>query len=113
MHEMSLAEAMIQLMEDNSRTQQYSKVHLVHLQIGRLSHVEAEAMRFCFEAVAEGTLAEGAELKISEVAGMGRCMGCEKSIEYQALYDPCPFCGDYRVQVTAGNEMLIKEMEVS
>ena len=113
MHEMSLAEGMIQLIEENSRSQNFTQVTRVCLEIGRLSNVEVEAMRFCFEAVVAGTIAQGAKLEISEIPGIGWCMDCSKSIEYQALYDPCPLCGNYKVQVTGGNEMLIKELEVS
>ena len=113
MHEMSLAEGMIQLIEESGRSQNFDQVTMVHLEIGRLSNVEVESMRFCFDAVTQGTLAEGATLKITEAAGIGWCMDCAKTVVYQALYDPCPLCGNYKVQITGGNEMLIKELEVN
>ncbi|WP_421869309.1 hydrogenase maturation nickel metallochaperone HypA [Motiliproteus sp.] len=113
MHEMSLAEGMIQLIEEQARSQQFERVTAVHLEIGRLSNVEVEAMRFCFDAVIRGTLAEGAGLTITETPGIGWCMDCSQSVEHQALYDPCPLCGGYKIQVTGGNQMLIKELEVS
>jgi len=112
MHEMSLAEGMIQLIEEQSRQQDFSKVTLVHLDIGKLSNVEVDAMKFCFDAVCQGTLAEGATLKISQSPGIGWCMECAQQIEYQSLYQACPLCDGYQVQVTGGNEMLIKELEV-
>ena len=109
MHEMSLAEGMIQLIEENARSQQFTQVLAVHLDIGQLSNVEVEAMRFCFEAVTQGTLAEGASLTISQSPGIGWCMDCETTVDYPALYEPCPLCGNHKLQVTGGNEMLIKE----
>ncbi len=112
MHEMSLAEGMIQLIEEQSQAQDFFEVTLVHLEIGKLSNVEVDAMIFCFEAVCEGTIAKGAELKVTESEGIGWCMDCAKEIKYQALYQPCPHCDGYQIQVTGGNEMLIKELEV-
>jgi hydrogenase nickel incorporation protein HypA/HybF len=45
------------------------RVHKVTLEIGRLSGVMPEAIEFCFEAVAQGTLAEGARLAIRRTDG--------------------------------------------
>ncbi|MCW8883917.1 MAG: hydrogenase maturation nickel metallochaperone HypA [Motiliproteus sp.] len=113
MHEMSLAEGVIQVLEDNAKTQGFSRVDKVWLEIGLLSQVEVEAMRFCFEAVCRGTLAEGCELEIIESAGQGWCHQCCQQFDYNARFDPCPLCGGYQVEVVGGNEMRVKELEVS
>ena len=60
MHEMSLAEGVLQIVEDAARSQGFSQVTAVRLEIGRLSSVEPEALRFCFDVVVRGSLAEGA-----------------------------------------------------
>jgi hydrogenase nickel incorporation protein HypA/HybF len=52
----------LQIVEDAARAQSFQRVRLVQLEIGALAAVEAEAMRFCFDAVSRGTLAEGATL---------------------------------------------------
>ena len=112
MHEMSLAEGVLQILEDASRTQDFRRVKTVWLEIGRLSSVEPEAMRFCFDAVTRGSLADGARLEIVDVPGSGRCLACGAQVEIAAIYDPCPRCGDYPVQPTGGTEMRVKELEV-
>ena len=112
MHEMSLAEGVLQILEDAARTQSFQRVKTVWLEIGRLSSVEPEAMRFCFDAVTRGSLADGARLEIIDVPGSGRCLACGAQVEIAAVYDPCPICGDYPVQPTGGTEMRVKELEV-
>ena len=112
MHEMSLAEGIVQLIEETAAAQGFSRARTVIVEIGRLSSVEPEALAFCFGAVTRGTLAEGARLDIVDVPGTGLCLSCDKEIEVAALYDPCPRCGDYRVRVTGGTEMRVKELEV-
>lgn len=112
MHEMALAEGILQLIEDNARTQGFSTVRSVWLEIGRMSSVEPEALRFCFDAVTRDSIAAGARLEIEDTPGQGWCMQCSQSVAMQALYDPCPQCGSYQVQATGGTEMRVKELEV-
>jgi hydrogenase nickel incorporation protein HypA/HybF len=112
MHEMSLAEGVLQIIEDSSRTQNFSRVKTVWLEIGQLAGVEAEAMRFCFEAVVNGSIAQDAKLEIIETPGQAWCMQCSENVAVQALYDECPKCGGHQLQVTGGNEMRVKELDV-
>ena len=112
MHEMSLAESVLQIIEDTARAQQFKQVRSVVLEIGALAGVEPEAMRFCFDAVTRGTMAEGAQLDIVETAGRGWCLDCEKTVPLAEQFALCPECGGGRVQVTGGSEMRVKELEV-
>lgn len=112
MHEMALCEGVLQILEDNARQQGYQKVRTVWLEIGELSGVEVEAMRFGFDAVTRGTLAENASLEIIAVPGEAWCMQCSKAVMVKQRFEPCPDCGSYQLQVTGGEEMKIKELEV-
>jgi len=112
MHEMSLAEGILRILEENSRTQAYTRVKGVWLEIGRLSHVEPESLRFCFGAVTRDTLADGARLEMIMVDGSGWCHDCGKTVAVESHYDACPHCGGYKVEATGGTEMRVKELEV-
>ena len=112
MHEMSLAEGVLQLIEDAAVAQGFVRVTVVCLEIGALSSVERESLAFCFDAVTRDSIAEGARLEMFEVPGSGWCMPCGKSVAMQQLYDACPYCGGYQVQITGGTEMRVKELEV-
>jgi len=112
MHEMSLAEGIIQLIDDSAAKNQFQRVKTVWLEIGQLAGVEAEAMRFCFDAVARGGIADGATLEIIATPGLGRCYDCNQTVAVAARYEPCPQCGGYSVEVTGGTEMRVKELEV-
>ena len=112
MHEMSLAEGVLQLIEDSAKTQSFSRVKTVWLEIGQLAGVEVEAMKFCFEAVVNDSIAQGAQLVIIEIPGQAWCLHCAEVVNVRVLYDACPKCGSHQVQVTGGNEMRVKELEV-
>ena len=112
MHEMSICEGIIQVLEDQARTQHYNKVKTVFLEIGPLAMIETDALRFCFEAVTRNTLAEKARLEIIELPGLAWCLQCAKTVAISKRYDACSECGSYQLQVTQGEELRIKELEV-
>ncbi len=112
MHEMSLCESLIQIIEQQAQVQHYSKVKKVWLEVGGLSGIEPEAMRFSFDVVTRDTLADGAELKMISIPGQAWCMHCCKNVTIQQRYDECPDCGGYQLQVNDGEQMRIKELEV-
>lgn len=112
MHEMSLAEGVLQLIEDSAKTQSFSRVRTVWLEIGQLAGVEVEAMKFCFDVVMRDSIAQDAKLVIIETPGQAWCLHCAEVVNVRALYDTCPKCGSHQVQVTGGNEMRVKELDV-
>ena len=109
---MSMAEGVLQLIEDAARKDQFTKVITVWLEIGQLSGVEPEAMAFCFDAVTRDSVAQGARLEIITLPGVGWCMACEKKVPMTEVFGACPQCGGYQMQVTGGTEMRVKELEV-
>ncbi|MDO8933918.1 MAG: hydrogenase maturation nickel metallochaperone HypA [Rhodocyclaceae bacterium] len=112
MHEMSLAEGVLQLIEDAAEREGFSRVRTIWVEIGRLSGVEPEALAFCFDAVTRGSIAEGAGFEVVHVPGTGHCIECGRDTELTAVYDACSHCGALPVQVTGGTEMRVKELEV-
>ncbi|HEX5393197.1 MAG TPA: hydrogenase maturation nickel metallochaperone HypA [Rhodocyclaceae bacterium] len=112
MHEMSLAEGVLQLIEDAAKRDGFSRVKTVWLEIGQLAAVETEALRFCFDAVTRSSLAEGATLEIIDTPGTGWCLKCSANVPMTEALGACPQCGSYQMQVTSGTEMRVKELEV-
>jgi hydrogenase nickel incorporation protein HypA/HybF len=113
MHEMSLAEGILQIVEETARSHQAIRVRSVVLELGALSHVEEQALRFCFDAVTRGTVADGARLDVDATAGRAWCMPCGTSVPLVRLGEACPQCGSYQLQVTQGDEMKVKAIEVA
>ncbi len=112
MHEMSLAEGVLQIIEDSAKSNAFIRVKTIWLEVGQLASVETEALRFCFDAVTRDTLAQGAQLEIIETAGTGWCLSCSQAVTVTARYEPCPLCGGFPVEITGGTEMRVKELEV-
>lgn len=112
MHEMSLAEGILEVMEDAARREGFARVTAVWLEIGALASVEPEALAFCFDAVTRGSIAEGARLELVRAPGTGWCMPCGRTVPVEREHQACPECGSYQVQVTGGTQMRIRELAV-
>ena len=112
MHELSLCESIRTVLETEAEKQAFDAVIRVRLEIGRMSGVEAEAMRFGFDAVMAGSIAESAVLEIVETPGQAWCNMCDMNVPVSARYDPCPQCGSHPLLVTGGTDMKILELEV-
>lgn len=112
MHEVALCQGVIGLIEDAASRHAFTRVRAVVLEIGLLGHVAPEAMAFCFDAVSRGTRAEGARLVIERIAGAGTCPDCRQTVRMVDRFAACPQCGGRRVQLTQGEEMRVREMEV-
>lgn len=112
MHEMSICEGIVQVLEEQAITQNYKRVKTVWLEIGPLAGIELESLRFCFKAVTDGTVAENAGLEIVQTKGLAWCMICSKTVNVNQRFAACPHCGSYQLQITGGDEMRIKELEV-
>jgi len=112
MHELSLCEGILQVIESEANKQGFSKVSSVCLEIGDLSCVETDAMRFGFDAVMRNSIADGAKLEIIKVPATAWCMKCSKNVRVKRRFDECPDCGSYQLQAVGGDEMKIKSLEV-
>ncbi len=113
MHEMSLCEGILEVIEEEAARQSFQQVKQVVLEIGDLAGVEVEAMRFSFDIVMKGTIADAATLTIVQVPGMAKCDSCHQTVSIKQRFDACPACNHYPLTPLSGEELRIKELEVA
>jgi hydrogenase nickel incorporation protein HypA/HybF len=112
MHEMSLAENVLELIVESAREQHFTRVKSITLEIGQLAAVEADALRFCFEAVTRNSIAADAKLLIIETIGVGRCRACGATVVMPEKYGFCSSCESPRLDIVSGDQMRVKELSV-
>lgn len=112
MHELSLAQHMIEMIEAAARREGFARARVVRLEVGVLSCVEPDAMQMAFEAVSQGTCVEGAELVLLATPGEGACPACGHRQSLATLYDACTACDHLPMQVTSGTELRLKDLDV-
>ena len=112
MHEISLLENVREILEQEAVKQGFSKVNKVTLEIGALSCIEPDALRFGFDVVMQDSIASAAELSIEILTAIGQCQHCHQQMQMQSLQQLCQFCGKYGVSLLQGNSMKIKDLLV-
>ena len=109
MHELSIAEAVVGIVEAHAGARRVARVEL---KVGHLRQVVPDALAFAFELVTAGTAAEGAELVIEHVPAVGRCRDCGTEAELAAFPLLCPACGGFDLDLLAGEELLVDALEL-
>lgn len=112
MHEVSLCRDLISMVEDAVRESSVSRIKRIHLRLGAFSHVQADAIKFCFQAVATGTLAEGAELMIHRSESVGQCEQCLHRQSVTSRFESCCACGYFPLSVEQAEDMILQSIEV-
>jgi hydrogenase nickel incorporation protein HypA/HybF len=108
-HELAITQSMVDAIVDRLGN---ARVTAVHVRIGKVSGVVPDAVRFCFDLVAEGTPVEGARLQIDEPEGRARCRSCTAEFGVADLLLICA-CGSADVELLSGQELSISAVEVA
>ena len=106
MHELYLAESILNIVQEYAAQQHFSKVNSISLSFGRLSCIESKSLQFAFEVQAKNTSAENASLDFQVIPAVIHCFSCEKDLEVETYSAICPKCGGEEVILTGGTEEL-------
>lgn len=107
MHELGITRNIVAIVAEHAAGR---KVTRVALDVGRLSGVMSDAIRFAFDIVSEGTCLQGARLDIRDIDGVGHCRQCHADFPTPTLFTPCA-CGCRDIERVTGEELKVREFE--
>jgi hydrogenase nickel incorporation protein HypA/HybF len=110
MHELSIAQAVVQIVSDHAAGRRVEKVEL---RVGHLRQVVPAALEFAFELLTSGSLLDGAELVIEDVPARGRCRGCQTETVMSAFPLQCSRCRGLDMELLTGEELLVDAIELA
>ncbi len=112
MHEMAIAQSIIEIVEREARKHNSGCVKRVKVQIGEFSGVVREALEFSFEVAKSGTIAENAELEVEVIGFKAKCKACNFEINGVDDFNLfCPNCGE-PMEIVSGREMRVEYIEI-
>ena len=119
MHELSMADAMVKTVLDVAEKNDATEIIEVTIEVGKLTMLNPEQLKFLIDVLVENTLLEGAEVNIVELPVELKCNLCEyagladmdDSDHYLAIVK-CPECGERNVEITAGRECNVKNIKI-
>jgi hydrogenase nickel incorporation protein HypA/HybF len=113
MHEVSIMTEALRMAVDAAKSADASRILKLRLRIGSLSGVVPESMRFAFDVVCHGTMAEGATLEIEAVQAACWCATCQVEFECADFYSECPGCHNVSGELRRGRELDIASVEMN
>ena len=113
MHEASVCEALLDLVEEEARKRGARRVLGVKVKVGALSGVEPELLRFAYEAMApERPLLRNAKLSLEVTEPLARCRACGFTWRPEERLEPCPRCGKPFPELVGGDELLLASIDM-
>ena len=112
MHEMSVAQNVLEIVHQFTPVQEIPNVRSVRLRIGELAGVVPESLEFCFKVLIEGTPLQGAALAIEHVPLTIRCKNCNTTSKLEFPVFVCPSCNSSDVELKSGTEFHVVEIEL-
>jgi len=112
MHELSVCQDLIRQVEKVAAAHDAVAVERIVLQIGELSGVEPPLLERAFTVARAGTVAAAAEMEIRTGPVVVLCTECGGRSAVPANRLVCTYCGDWRVRVVEGEELLLLSIEL-
>lgn len=112
MHEMSIAQNIIEIVDEISKENQVKNVRKVIVKIGKLVAVVPDSLQFCYDTLTKGSPLENSELEIHIIRILAKCDNCKKTFEVESYFFTCPFCESTEIKILQGEELNVSELEV-
>ncbi len=120
MHEISIAGAIVDAVLDAAKKNGAREVKEVLIEIGELTALNPDQLKFIFETITTGTVAEGARYNIQVIKPLIKCKcsynGPIEFFEKLHFFLPiikCPQCGGTDIDIIAGRECCVKKIKIS
>lgn len=110
MHEVGLAEAVLEAVERRAAGRRVSRARV---RAGALLRVVEPSMDQAFRLVSEGSVAEGAAIEVIVTPARITCRTCGHRGDTDDPLAVCAMCGGDDVDVTGGDELVLESIEIA
>jgi hydrogenase nickel incorporation protein HypA/HybF len=110
MHEFSLAQNILEIVEETLKKNGVSHALEVQLEVGTLSGVEIPALEMALESLKPNSVIETTEIKLIITKAKAVCRNCNKEYYPEDHFSPCPKCSSYAPDIILGKELLVKSI---
>ena len=112
MHELSIAENIVETVKQNVAPEDMKKVKEIRLKLGEFSNVAADSLIFAFESLKDEYNLRGSSLKIQNIKFEVKCNECNAVTSNRYGVRECAICGSFDTEVISGEELLVSEIEL-
>jgi len=113
MHELSVAQNIVEIIQKHVPEKEWERVGAVRLKIGRVAGVVPDSLEFSFQAITAETPLRRTHLEIDLVPFRIKCNACGATTENEAGFAVCGECGNANIEILSGSELDISEIEIA
>lgn len=112
MHELSIAENILEMVNQNVPIEELHYVRNVKVKVGEMSGVVADSLEFCFQAITSETELKNSKLVIEHIPFVVSCNSCKNNFTNNTGIRICPTCCGSDTTVISGLELEVTEIEL-
>ena len=112
MHELGIATSILQAAREEARRRPGAHLRAIRVRVGELSGVNADALSFCFEAVARDGKLGQVKLEIESCPRRQHCPRCDQTFAVVEYDLKCPRCGTPETEFAGGDELELASLEM-
>ena len=112
MHELSIAQSIVEMVQQHVPPSNWDHVVAVRLKVGTLSGVVPDSLEFSFQAITSDTPFRHARLEIETIPFRVQCNACQATTVSEGGFAACSQCGSIETKVLSGSELHISEIEL-
>jgi len=112
MHELSIAQSIVELAEEVAEQEKADSVQSIDIEIGTLSGVVLDALDFAMEITVKETKLREAKINYLKINGKAECNECHLQFETNDLLALCPKCKQANYRIVDGKQLRIKSLVV-
>ena len=113
MHELSLVESLLDIIDRQAAEHNFCRVNSVKISFGRIAAIDSKALNFAFSVQSQGTVSQGARLEMEVEPLIISCLSCGKESTMERYEPLCSLCGAWEIEIKGGGEDLrLLELDV-
>ncbi|MBI3161504.1 MAG: hydrogenase maturation nickel metallochaperone HypA [Chloroflexi bacterium] len=112
MHELSVTQSILDIALRHAQGVGAGRVMGINLVIGEFASIVDDSVQFYWDTLANGTIAQHAQLRFTRIPGEMTCANCRYSFHPSDVDFACPKCGSGFVQITKGDEFRVDSIDV-
>lgn len=112
MHELSVAQNIIDIVKENVSENDIGNVRTIFLEIGEFSGIIPDSLQYCFDIIKSDANLENSKMEIKKIPFVLFCNDCSAETTNNVGIRFCDKCGSYNTKIISGTDMQIIKIEL-